>query len=69
MEKVCINRAFYDEQMNTWEQIKDLISARISEESFQNWLSKTVFLRASAGRLYVGVPDRETKDWIEQEYA
>lgn len=66
---MCINRAFYDEQMNTWEQIKDLISARISEESFQNWLSKTVFLRASAGRLYVGVPDRETKDWIEQEYA
>ena len=69
VEKVCINRACYDEQMNTWEQIKDLVSARISEESFQNWLSKTVFLRASAGRLYVGVPDRETKDWIEQEYG
>lgn len=55
--------------MNTWEQIKDRVSARISEESYQNWLSKAVFLRASAGRLHVGVPDRETKDWIEQEYS
>ena len=41
----------------------------MSTEAYQNWLSKTVFLRAGAGQLHVGVPDRETKDWIEQEYA
>ena len=55
--------------MNTWEQIKSGISGKLSAEAYQNWLSKTVFLRASEGRLHVGVPDRETKDWIEQEYA
>ena len=41
----------------------------MSPEAYQNWLSKTLFLKASAGRIHVGVPDRETKDWIEQEYA
>jgi len=41
----------------------------MSAEAYQNWLSKTVFLRAGAGQLHVGVPDRATKDWIEQEYA
>ncbi len=55
--------------MNTWEQIKSRISGALSAEAFQNWLSKTVFLRTGAGRLHVGVPDRETKDWIEQEYT
>ncbi|HLG95915.1 MAG TPA: chromosomal replication initiator protein DnaA [Bryobacteraceae bacterium] len=55
--------------MNTWERLKDRISANISQGAFQNWLSKTVFLKIDAGRLHVGVPDRETKDWIEQEYS
>lgn len=55
--------------MNTWEQIKNRISGTLSVEAYQNWLSKAVFLRASGDRLHVGVPDRETKDWIEQEYA
>jgi len=55
--------------MNPWEQIKNRIQTKISAEAYQNWLSKTVFLRAAAGRLHVGVPYREIKDWIEQEYA
>jgi chromosomal replication initiator protein len=55
--------------MNTWEQIKGRISSKISGEAYQNWLSKTVFLKEVGGRLQVAVPDRVTKDWIEQEYA
>src|SRR5271165_2284211 len=55
--------------MNTWEQIKNRIQSKISAEAYQNWLSKTVFLRAAGSRLHVGVPYREIKDWIEQEYA
>jgi chromosomal replication initiator protein len=54
--------------MNTWEHIKSRISGSLSAEAYQNWLSKTVFLGASAGQLRVGVPDRATKEWIEQEY-
>jgi chromosomal replication initiator protein len=55
--------------MNPWEQIKNRIQTKISAEAYQNWLSKTIFLRAAGGRLHVGVPYREIKDWIEQEYA
>ncbi|HYL37732.1 MAG TPA: chromosomal replication initiator protein DnaA [Bryobacteraceae bacterium] len=55
--------------MNIWEQLKARISARISTEAYQNWLSKTVFLKAEGGTLWVAVPDRVTKEWIEQEYA
>ncbi len=55
--------------MNNWEQIKKLISNKISLEAYQNWLSKTVFLRAEGAKLWVSVPDTATRDWIEQEYA
>src|ERR1700729_651531 len=55
--------------MNTWEQIKNQIKTKISAEAYQNWVSKTVFLRAAGDQLHVGVPYREIKEWIEQEYA
>ena len=55
--------------MNSWEEIKKLISEKISSEAYQNWLSKTFFLRAEGSKLCVAVPDAATRDWIEQEYA
>src|ERR1700736_1436838 len=55
--------------MNSWEKIKKLISDNISLEAYQNWLSKTFFLRADGAKLWVSVPDAATRDWIEQEYA
>jgi chromosomal replication initiator protein len=55
--------------MNSWEKIKDRLSSKITREAFENWLSKTVFLKSEGGTLWVAVPDRATKDWIEQEYA
>ncbi len=67
--KTCAKTAVCDERMNSWEQIKDRVSSRISREAYQNWLSKTVFLKAEGGDLWVGVPDRATRDWIEQEYS
>ena len=55
--------------MNIWEQIKGLISTKISAEAYQNWLSKTTFLKTEGTRLWIGVPDQATKDWIVQEYT
>jgi len=55
--------------MNTWDQIKGLIASKISMEAFENWLSKTVLIRTEGSRLWVGVPDAVTKDWILQEYT
>ena len=55
--------------MNTWDQIKDQLSSKITVEAYQNWLSKTVFLRTEGTQLLVGVPDAATRDWILQEYS
>jgi chromosomal replication initiator protein len=54
--------------MNIWDEIKSVISSKITTEAYQNWLSKTFFLRSEGTRLWVGVPDVVTKDWIQQEY-
>src|SRR5579863_1945568 len=54
--------------MNIWDEIKSVISGKITTEAYQNWLSKTFFLRSEGTRLWVGVPDVVTKDWIQQEY-
>src|ERR1700691_467480 len=55
--------------MNTWDRIKDQISSKISTDAFNNWLSRTVFLKSEGDRLRVAVPDTATRDWIQQEYS
>ena len=55
--------------MNVWDRIKQQLSNKISAEAYHNWLSKTFFLKAESGRLWVGVPDAATKDWILEEYS
>src|SRR5882724_5672790 len=65
---MCKRCGVCDERMNIWEEIKSLISTKMSAEAYQNWLSKTFFLRAEGTRMWVGVPDAVTKDWILQEY-
>jgi chromosomal replication initiator protein len=65
---VCKTCGVCDERMNIWDEIKSVISGKITTEAYQNWLSKTFFLRSEGTRLWVGVPDVVTKDWIQQEY-
>ena len=55
--------------MNSWEQIKKLISDKISLEAYQNWVARTHFVSSDGSKLCVGVPDQATRDWIEQEYS
>ncbi len=68
MEKLC-KSAGRIVSMNVWESITSHLSGKISAEAYQNWLSKTVFLKTEEARLWVGVPDPVTRDWILQEYA
>jgi chromosomal replication initiator protein len=56
-------------EMIPWDQVKRHLETRISTESFDNWLRRTYSLGASGRELLVGVPDRETKTWMETEYA
>ncbi len=45
------------------------MAARISPQAFENWVAHTSFVSADSGTLTVMVPDRVTKEWMEQEYA
>ena len=55
--------------MNTWDNIKNQISSKISTDAFNNWLSRTVYVASEGDRLRVAVPDTATRDWIQQEYS
>jgi chromosomal replication initiator protein len=54
---------------NPWDRIKELLATKISGDSYENWLSRTSFLKEQDGLLWVVVPDEVTKEWILQEYA
>ena len=55
--------------MNIWDQLKQRLTHRLTPESYQNWLDKTVLRHVKDGCLVVQVPDDATKEWLESEYA
>ena len=55
--------------LNAWDQIKELLATRISNEAWQNWLAKTAFQRAEGEVLRVAVPNEVTRQWMEEEYS
>ena len=55
--------------MNCWDQIRGYLRAKVSAESYENWLHGTSFLGIDGNSLHVSVPDRETQAWLETEYA
>jgi len=55
--------------MNYWDQIRDYLRTRVSLESYDNWFKGSSFLSFEGETLYVSVPDRETRRWLETEYA
>ncbi len=55
--------------MNCWDQVKEILSKKISIESYASWLSRTAFKSADGAVMSVTVPDDVTKEWMQQEYA
>ncbi|MGQ9632992.1 MAG: chromosomal replication initiator protein DnaA [Bryobacteraceae bacterium] len=55
--------------LNLWEEVKSYLKTRLNPESYQNWLAKTSFLRYEGDVLFVAVPNRATRDWMQEEYA
>jgi chromosomal replication initiator protein len=41
----------------------------LSAHAFQNWISRTSYADQQGDRLFISVPDQETKSWIENEYG
>jgi chromosomal replication initiator protein len=55
--------------MNLWDQIRQHLQPLVSVESYDNWLKSTAFAGASGDTIFVSVPDRGTRDWLEAEFA
>ena len=55
--------------MNYWDQIRIYLRAKVSAESYENWLKATSFQGMDGTTLLVSVPDRDTLAWLETEYA
>jgi len=55
--------------MNYWDQLQNYLRQRLSHEAYENWLKGTSFLGMEGDVLVVSVPDRETRAWLETEYA
>ena len=55
--------------MNLWDQLRNHIQPRVSEESYNNWFKGTTFLGVDGDTLLVEVPDGETRAWMENEYG
>ncbi len=58
-----------DESMNTWDLIKRQLEAKLSTDSYQNWVSGTEFSHIQDKTLFVVVPNEETRVWMDSEYA
>jgi chromosomal replication initiator protein len=55
--------------MNYWDQLRNYLQPRVSVEGFDNWLKGTAQVGQEGDTLYVSVPDRETRSWLETEYS
>jgi chromosomal replication initiator protein len=57
------------EDVNPWNEIKGYLATQVSAETFENWVSKTEFRESGNHLLVVGVPNRATKEFMEEEYG
>ena len=55
--------------MNDWDQVRNYLQKKVSAEGFDNWLKGTAQVGQEGDTLYVSVPDRETRAWLETEYS
>jgi len=55
--------------MNFWDQLRNYLQQKVSQESYENWLRGTSFAGLTGNTLFVSVPDRETRAWLETEYS
>ena len=55
--------------MNLWDQIRDYLQGRVSQESYDNWFRGATFVANDGETLIVSVPDRQTRELLESDYA
>jgi len=56
-------------QANPWERVKAYLARQLSTDMHENWLSKTHFLEMRGPQMVITVPNRATKEVLEEECA
>ncbi|NOY52071.1 MAG: chromosomal replication initiator protein DnaA [Deltaproteobacteria bacterium] len=55
--------------MNTWEEITEILSTRLTKQSFDNWFKSTKLFSENENEIQIAVPNKFLKDWIETHYS
>src|SRR5690349_9467599 len=55
--------------MTYWDQLLTYLQKHVSAQNYENWLKGTSFIGIDGDTMFVSVPDRETRAWLETEYA
>src|SRR6266568_491877 len=55
--------------MNAWQRILNHLKTNVNPQSYQTWLRPTRFSHADDETLFVRVPNREFKEWIQEHYG
>ncbi len=54
--------------MNLWDEVLAKVESKVNRHSFATWFRPTSFLSLHEGRLRVGVPNAQFKDWLTKNY-
>lgn len=54
---------------NPWDVIKEQLQKKLSSESFENWIRRTRFGGIEGKTMLVTAPDRQTADFLAEEYG
>ena len=55
--------------MNVWDQIKQQLAAKLTVESYENWLANTSLVRIHGTAIHIRVPNSATAEWVHEEYG
>lgn len=69
MDVLCLGSKADYMNANAWELIKSNLASKLSYDAYQNWVSRTELERAEGEKIWVTVPDEETRVWLEEEYG
>jgi chromosomal replication initiator protein len=54
--------------VNLWDEVLAKVESKVNRHSFATWFRPTNFLSLQDGRLRVGVPNAQFKDWLTKNY-
>ena len=54
-------------RVNLWDEVLAKVEAKVNRHSFATWFRPTTFVSLQDGRLRIGVPNAQFKDWLAEE--